>query len=185
MRTNVMRLSAFAMAAALLVWGCGERRLKPVVQQKKNIIPEKTEIPDLREDFLRAKARKLKIEYSDAVAADVAISGKHNPLALRDPAVVLAGQRIFKEMCARCHGPDMHGFGEEGYSIRKMSLRRDDRVKRWRSSDGQWAKYFKTVAEGSRPFLQDPVPGFEKYLAREQIWQVVTYVRKVQLSRDE
>lgn len=86
-----------------------------------------------------------------------------NPYA-NQPEAIAAGQRIFQEHCARCHGADAEG-------TKKRPSLRSSRVQQ-EATDGDlhWLLVNGNRAQG--------MPSWVK-LGDPQIWQVISYVKSL------
>jgi mono/diheme cytochrome c family protein len=98
----------------------------------------------------------------------VEFAGKVNPLGADAAA---AGAGIFKNNCKACHGEQGHGDGPAGVGLSpkpanlpKLASTVDDDYLFWRISKG-------------RPGTS--MVGWQGILTDEQIWQVVTFIRKL------
>lgn len=92
---------------------------------------------------------------------------KLNPF--RDqPNAVQAGQRVFHDHCAHCHG-------EDGQGTKKRPSLRTERVQQ-QATDGDlhWL-----LVNGS---MKSGMPSWSK-LGDPQIWQVITYVKSLRLEQ--
>jgi mono/diheme cytochrome c family protein len=95
-----------------------------------------------------------------------------NPFA-RTPATVLKGGAIYAERCAACHDPAGMGHGDGGLALYPSPALLADLVRMPHGADEYllWA-----ISEGGAPF-GTKMPAFKDALTREQIWQVITYMR--------
>jgi mono/diheme cytochrome c family protein len=85
-----------------------------------------------------------------------------NPLA-SDPAAVTAGQKLYSEKCAHCHGANGEGKGHS------PSLQTES-VHALTPGELEWV-----IAHG---FSFHRMPGFES-LPQDQRWQIVSYVQSL------
>jgi mono/diheme cytochrome c family protein len=101
-----------------------------------------------------------------------AYRGASNPLA-RTPAVLEQGGALYAEHCAGCHDPSGTGHGEAGLALYPSPALLANLVRTPAGIDEYllWA-----IAEGGAPF-DSRMPAFEERLTREQIWQIITYMR--------
>jgi mono/diheme cytochrome c family protein len=81
-----------------------------------------------------------------------------------NPDAVAAGQRVFRDHCAQCHG-------EDGKGIKKRPSLRSERVQQ-KATEGDlhWLVSNGSMAQG--------MPSWSK-LGDAQVWQVITYVRSL------
>jgi alcohol dehydrogenase (cytochrome c) len=85
---------------------------------------------------------------------------RRNPLA-NNPAAVTAGQRLFEQHCATCHGPA--GQGDRGPALTRAALTHG-------SAD---ADIFDAIRDGIRSSQMPPFVD----LGDERLWQLVAYVQ--------
>jgi mono/diheme cytochrome c family protein len=92
---------------------------------------------------------------------------KTNPYA-NQPDAVAAGQRVFHDHCAHCHGDDAEG-------TKKRPSLRTERVQQ-QATEGElhWL-----LVNG---YMSHGMPSWSK-LGDPQIWQVITYVRSLHLEQ--
>lgn len=84
--------------------------------------------------------------------------------------IINAGNQIFQQLCAVCHGKSGEGDGVTASSLEpKPANLQDDAIQD--QSDG--ALYWK-IKEG-RP----PMPPFGSQLSDKQMWAVVTYIKSL------
>jgi mono/diheme cytochrome c family protein len=124
-----------------------------------------------REDeSLRWRLTRHETFLRDGVPA--AYQGAHNPLA-ETPDVVRQGGAIYAERCARCHDPTGMGHGDAGLALYPSPALLAELVRMPQAVDEYllWA-----ISEGGTPF-GTKMPAFKDALTREQIWQVITYMR--------
>lgn len=96
---------------------------------------------------------------------------KTNPLAV-NAKTLEAGMAIFKDKCARCHGPGGIGDGPDADpDATEMDLTNPKRASR--NPDG--VVYYKVLNGKQRPKM----PAFKDELSDEQIWTVVAYVQSI------
>ena len=83
-----------------------------------------------------------------------------------------AGKALFKDKCARCHGPGGTGDGPDADpDATEMDLTNPKRAAR--NPDG--VVYYKVLNGKQRPKM----PAFKDELSEEQIWSVVAYVQSI------
>lgn len=93
--------------------------------------------------------------------------GKSNPYHDQQDAVA-AGQRIFHDHCAHCHGEDAMG------TKKRPSLRSERVQQQATEGDLHWLLVNGSMGSG--------MPSWSK-LGDPQIWQVITYVRSLHLEQ--
>ena len=93
---------------------------------------------------------------------------KKNPLS-PDEKTLAAGRALYKDKCARCHGPGGLGDGPDGDPELEMNL--TDAKRAARNPDG--VVFYKVLNGRGRPKM----PAFKDELTEEQIWTIVTYVQ--------
>ena len=101
------------------------------------------------------------VAWESARAAD---SDNGNPLG-RDPAAVQAGDELFHERCAVCHGQRAQGAMASNL-VRTRTVRR-----------GSVGALFKLIQTGIPGTEMPPQPD----LSDERIWQIVSYLRSMAL----
>jgi mono/diheme cytochrome c family protein len=101
-----------------------------------------------------------------------AYRGAVNPLA-RTPETVDRGGRLYAEHCAACHDPAGMGDGAAGLALYPSPALLAQLVRTPAGVDEYllWA-----ISEGGTAFGSE-MPAFDSMLAREQIWQIITYMR--------
>lgn len=97
---------------------------------------------------------------------------KKNPLPV-DDKLIAAGRAVFKDKCARCHGPGGLGDGPDADpdAVPDMDLTNPKRVDR--NPDG--IVYYKVWNGRRRPKM----PAFSEELNEQQVWSVVAYVQSL------
>jgi mono/diheme cytochrome c family protein len=98
--------------------------------------------------------------------------GASNPLA-RTPATLEQGGALYAEHCAACHDPSGTGHGEAGLALYPSPALLAQLV---RTPAGVDAYLLWAISEGGEQF-GSRMPAFEDRLSREQIWQIVTWMR--------
>ena len=105
---------------------------------------------------------------------DSQYASKANPLEAT--AEVLArGRRLYESLCAACHGPAGLGDGEAGAALSPAPANVSRSSKLPIATD---AYLFWTIAEGGVP-IGSAMPPFKDVLSDEEIWSVVTYLRRL------
>jgi mono/diheme cytochrome c family protein len=101
-----------------------------------------------------------------------AYRGAHNPLP-KTPATVGPGRRLYVAKCAGCHDPSGMGRGDAGLALYPSPALLADLVRMPRAVDEYllW-----TISEGGARF-GTKMPAFKGGLTRDQIWQVITFMR--------
>ena len=98
--------------------------------------------------------------------------GASNPLS-RIPKTLAGGHALYSEHCAACHDATGQGRGEAGLALYPSPallahlIRLPSRVDEYLL----WS-----IADGGEAFATD-MPAFKDTLDREQIWQIITYMR--------
>jgi len=105
---------------------------------------------------------------------DSQYAAKINPLG---PTVEsrAAGQRLYEQHCAACHGVAGLGDGEAGAALRPAPANVAVATKLPMVSD---AYLYWTIAEGGVP-VGSAMPPFKTVLAEDEIWQIVVYLREL------
>jgi mono/diheme cytochrome c family protein len=93
---------------------------------------------------------------------------KKNPIAA-DEQTLAAGRALYKDKCARCHGPGGLGDGPDGDPELQMDL--TDPKRAARNPDG--VVFYKILNGRGRPKM----PAFKDELSEQQVWTIVTYVQ--------
>lgn len=126
--------------------------------------------PDRMDASTRERMTRHETFIREGVPAPYA--GVRNPSS-RTPVVFRAGAALYGEHCARCHDPSGMGGGDAGLALYPSPallaqlIRMPDAVDEYLL----WA-----ISEGGVPF-GTAMPAFKDELSREQIWQIVTYMR--------
>lgn len=92
---------------------------------------------------------------------------KANPYQ-NQPDAVAAGQRVFHDHCAHCHGEDAEG------TKKRPSLRSERVQQQATEGDLHWL-----LVNG---YMSHGMPSWSK-LGDPQIWQVITYVRSLHVEQ--
>jgi mono/diheme cytochrome c family protein len=84
-----------------------------------------------------------------------------------------AGARLYSMHCSGCHGRKGRGNGDAGATLRPSPALKTYISRRPWAADEYllWS-----VAEGGTPFGSS-MPAFSKQLSRQQIWQIIAYMR--------
>ena len=101
-----------------------------------------------------------------------AYRGASNPLT-RIPSVLEVGHELYVQNCASCHDAGGQGSGEAGLSLFPPPALLIHLIRLPSRADEYllWS-----IAEGGELFGSG-MPGFKDKLDREQIWQIITYMR--------
>lgn len=93
-----------------------------------------------------------------------------NPLTI-DAAALDTGRRLFRENCARCHGPRGKGDGSNADAKHRhhMDLTRAD------ATDPAGVLFHK-ISNGR---VKPKMPAFKDKLTKEQVWMLVGYVQSL------
>ena len=106
---------------------------------------------------------------------DAAYKDEQNPLEAT-AANIAAGEALYQQNCASCHGRNGTGDGEAGRDLdpAPTNIARFAGMKMM-ASDGYllW-----TIAEGGAP-IGSAKPAFKEILNREQSWQIILYLRQL------
>lgn len=101
-----------------------------------------------------------------------AYRGAVNPLS-RTPETVAQGGRLYAEHCAACHDPAGLGSGAAGLALYPSPALLAQLV---RTSAGADEYLLWAISEGGKAFGSE-MPAFGHALDREQIWQIISYMR--------
>lgn len=96
-----------------------------------------------------------------------------NPYATSDETVVEAGKTLFKTNCTSCHGEIGKGDGPASASLEPKPA--DLAGNMLSFSDGYL--YWRIAAGGQMPPFNSAMPAWEDIFTKEQIWQIITYMR--------
>jgi len=101
-----------------------------------------------------------------------AYRGESNPMT-RTPATIERGRALYAENCAPCHDPAGMGHGDAGLALYPSPALLAQLIRMPGTVDEYllWA-----ISEGGEPF-GTAMPAFKDVLSREQIWQIVSYMR--------
>ena len=89
------------------------------------------------------------------------------------PQTTTAGAKLFSQNCASCHGKDGLGDGDASNALSPSPALLAFMIRRPISVDEYllWA-----ISEGGEQF-QSAMPAFKSKLKRDEIWQIVAYMR--------
>ena len=93
-----------------------------------------------------------------------------NPVTM-DAAALATGRRLFRENCARCHGPQGKGDGSNADAKHRhhMDLTRAD-------ADDPAGVVFHKIWSGR---VKPKMPAFKDKLTKEQVWTLTGYVQSL------
>jgi mono/diheme cytochrome c family protein len=111
------------------------------------------------------------VRHGDGVPKPYA--GMKNPLKPTAENVA-AGEKLFADNCASCHGKSGEGDGEAGREMNPKPANLAFIMDKWIATDGflMWS-----MAEGGT-ILKTAMPEFKDTLSEKQRWQVVNYLRE-------
>jgi mono/diheme cytochrome c family protein len=132
--------------------------------------PEELWNPQPADQSLRWRIDRHEAFRQSGVPA--AYRGASNPLA-RTPATLAQGAALYAEHCAACHDPSGTGHGEAGLALYPSPALLAQLV---RTPAGVDAYLLWAISEGGEQF-GSRMPAFADRLSREQIWQIVTWMR--------
>ena len=95
-----------------------------------------------------------------------------NPVAA-DAASIAAGQKLYGQYCAGCHGDAGHGDGAMGEDLTPKPSNLADADWKHGATDGE---IFTVVRDGVKSTGMKP---FRSKLTTHQLWDVVNYVRSI------
>lgn len=97
---------------------------------------------------------------------------KKNPHPL-DDKLLATGRAVFKDKCARCHGPGGLGDGPDSDPDARENMDLTDGKRAESNPDG--VVFYKVWNGRRRPKM----PAFSAELSEEQVWAVVAYVQSL------
>ncbi len=86
---------------------------------------------------------------------------------------ISAGKKLYEQNCARCHGSEGLGDGEEGKTLEPRPANIAAFSKMPMATDGY---LFWTISEGGVP-VGSQMPPFKNSLKESEIWRIILYVR--------
>jgi mono/diheme cytochrome c family protein len=91
----------------------------------------------------------------------------------QSPGVIAAGRRLYAEHCAGCHGANGMGNGDMGKALSPSPALLAYMITRPIAVDEYlvWS-----ISEGGKQFAS-AMPAFKESLSREEIWQIIAYMR--------
>jgi mono/diheme cytochrome c family protein/Tol biopolymer transport system component len=120
--------------------------------------------------LLRDGQAPLQVPFTIAIAAPGEAGGPLNPLPVNAQSV-LAGQKLYLANCAVCHGASGGGDGPAAAGINPRPANFTQHMVPGKHTDGQ---VFLWIKNG---YPNTAMPAWDKRLADEQIWQLVSYLR--------
>ncbi len=103
---------------------------------------------------------------------DPRYASKENPVQ-NTTENISAGGKLYEQNCARCHGSDGLGDGEEGKSLEPRPANIAAFSKMPMATDGY---LYWTISEGGVP-VGSQMPPFKNSLKEGEIWRIILYVR--------
>lgn len=97
-----------------------------------------------------------------------------NPLPVNDRTIE-AGKKIYEKNCMTCHGQNGTGTGERA---KDLSPRPADIASFSKTPMASDSYLFWTISEGGEK-INTAMPSFKKKLSKDDIWSVITYIRKL------
>jgi mono/diheme cytochrome c family protein len=95
---------------------------------------------------------------------------KKSPVQV-DDKVLAAGKSVFKNKCAKCHGPGGLGDGEDADPDHREHMDLTNPKRADRNTDG--VVFYKVSNGRKRPKM----PAFKEELTEQQVWSIVAYVQ--------
>ncbi len=95
-----------------------------------------------------------------------------NPIEMTDAAMA-SGRRLFRENCARCHGPQGQGNGSDADPKHRHHMDLTRAAGAEGNPDG--VVFHKIWGGRQKPKM----PGFRNKLTKEQVWTLVGYVQSL------
>jgi len=97
---------------------------------------------------------------------------KKNPFWSNIDAIV-AGSKLYKENCTKCHGAAGNGDGRLAKSMSTKPFSFQDRKHMSQMKDGYL--YWRTVEGGEHSPFKSKMPAYNNILTEEEVWQVLSY----------
>lgn len=162
------RVGALALAALLLVAGTGcEERTAPGERKTsahRGMMGE-------RGMMGRSMVRHRHVMRH---GVDPRYASKENPLSPTSENV-REGRTLYTQHCTRCHGPTGAGDGPAAEGLEPPPANIAAFIRMPMATDGY---LYWTIAEGGAP-VDSAMPPFEDTLAAEEIWKIITYLRRM------
>jgi mono/diheme cytochrome c family protein len=126
--------------------------------------------PDRMDRSLRWRMTRHEAFIRDGVPA--AYVGARNPMT-RTPDTISQGGALYAQECAACHDAAGLGDGDAGNALYPSPALLAHLLRMPQAVDEYllWA-----ISEGGEPF-GTAMPAFKEALTRDQIWQIITYMR--------
>lgn len=126
--------------------------------------------PDRLDRTMRWRMTRHWIFMQDGVPEEY--RGARNPMD-QTPDAIDEGRVLYMESCARCHDASGTGHGDAGLALSPSPALLAHMVRMPHAVDEYllWA-----IAEGGEP-LDTEMPAFKERLTREQIWQIIAFMR--------
>ncbi len=187
------RASAIVAAGAVWFAGCAgppalSRAIRPV-DRDAYARALSADPANPKDAFLRWRAAERGITPDEAARRDAAQSMTSNPFnANRDREAVSMGAVIFATHCARCHGENVDGRGQD--------VLPGHPCKDFHSFDHRFAatlhggaprSWYQKIRDGHGDVVHYPtgpstaMPPFGQTLSREQIWLAITYLQSLDM----
>jgi mono/diheme cytochrome c family protein len=124
------------------------------------------------------------VDGNISVSAETLSGNKSSVLKIADAGnkrQVEAGQKIYVENCASCHGVNLEGQPNWRSQLPEGGLPappHDETGHTWHHSDKLNFKYTKKGGQKiAPPEFKSNMPGFEETLSDDQIWAVLAYIK--------
>ena len=112
-------------------------------------------------------------EHDAAAHAHAEAAKLVNPVEAT-PQSIAAGGRLFRDQCARCHGPAGLGDGRDGAALNPKPANLADETWKHGSSDGE---IFVAIRDGLKADGKTAMPSFASRMTAQEIWTTVNYIR--------
>lgn len=113
-------------------------------------------------------------QYVMGHGLDPAYASMTNPLQTNEETIA-AGKKLYDQYCSACHGTTGKGDGPAGKQLNPPPANIAVSSKMRMATDGY---LYWTIAEGGVP-LHTAMPPFKDTFGKEQIWQIITYLREL------
>ncbi len=106
---------------------------------------------------------------------DGSYQNKVNPYQSNSVDILQNGKALYEKNCASCHGTGGMGDGPAGVNLTPKPANIAAFSKMPMASDAylNWS-----ISEGGAP-IQSPMPAFKSQLSEKQIWEIITYLRRL------